>query len=510
MRTENSLKNISTSFINNILVNILRFVSRTIFIKILGELYLGVNGILSNVLGILALADLGISSAISFSLYKPLAESNKEQVKSIMKFYKRAYFIIGTVVLVLGIILLPFLDFFVKDNQGIENLNIYYLVFLVNMVIGYYFSYKRTLMIADQKEYKITRITMFFNIGLTIGQIIVIYLFKNYLIYLLVQTFSILVENIFVNIFIDKNYSYLKDKDIKKLSKSELQPIKKNVKALIYHKIGTFFVDSTDNLIISKYIGLVAVGLYSNYCLIVNIIYKFISSALYSTTSSFGNLNLEENIDKKKQVFQTLYFFAFVIFGISSICFLNLFNHFIGNVWLDQKFLLSFGTVIIISLNFYVNGMMHVNGVVKASVGIFSKDKIVPLIQSFVNIVASLILVKHYGVMGVLMGTIISSIMPTVVSAVILYHDIFKCSSKYYFIEYLKRLILLCVSGIISYFIISIIPNINDYLYLIISLIISVSVPLLLIIIVYRNTKEYKDFKMRFTKIISKFKKVSK
>lgn len=505
MRTENSLKNISLSIINTFVINILRFISRTIFIKILGETYLGVNGLLSNVLGILSLADLGISTAISFSLYKPLAENDKEKIKTLMYFYKKAYFIIGTIVLILGLILLPFLDFFIKGDHGIELLNVYYLVFLANMVIGYYFSYKRTLMIADQKEYKITKITIIFNLILTIAQIIVLFIFKNYLIYLLIQTLTILIENLFVNNYINSNYEYLKEKNIEKMDKNELSNIKKSVKGLIYHKIGTYFVDSTDNLIISKFVGLSAVGLYSNYYLIVNIIYKLVMSSFYSTTSAFGNLNINEKTEKKHDVFKTLYFFSFCLFCICTICFLNLFNHFIGNIWLGNEYLFSFAVVIIISLNFYMNGNMHIIGMVSSSVGLFYKNRYVPLIQSIINIVTSVILVLKFGVLGVLIGTTISSLAPTIINTCILYKEVFKTSSKYYFVEYIKRMLIVIVSGFITRVILINIPVINNYLYLVISLIISILIPTLLIILIYRKSSEYIDFMNRLKKVISNF-----
>ena len=154
------------NFTNNILLNLFRFILRIIFVKVLNEVYLGVDGLLSNVLGILALSELGIGTAINFSLYKPLADKDEKKINSLMRFYKKAYMIISIVVLVLGLGLLPFLGFFIKDSSGIEHLNIIYLIFLANMVIGYLFSYKRTLITADQNNYKIMPIIIFYNLDI--------------------------------------------------------------------------------------------------------------------------------------------------------------------------------------------------------------------------------------------------------------------------------------------------------------------------------------------------------
>ena len=182
MRTKNSIKNIIMNFLYNLLNYGLRFASRIFFVKTLAEVYLGVNGLLSNVLGILALTELGIGTAIGYSLYDPLAKNDTKKVRSLMQFYKKAYQIIALVVLVLGLILLPFIPYLIKDTTGIENLSIIYLIFLLNMVIGYLFSYKRTLINSDQKNYLIVPYTMFFNIITSVLQIVVLLIFKNYII----------------------------------------------------------------------------------------------------------------------------------------------------------------------------------------------------------------------------------------------------------------------------------------------------------------------------------------
>ena len=277
MRTENSIKNIIMNFLYNILNYGLRFISRIIFVKTLAEVYLGVNGLLSNVLGILSLTELGIGTAIGYSLYEPLAKKDNDKISSLMQFYKKAYHIIAIIVLLLGLVLLPVLPYLIKDTADIENLNIIYIIFLLNMVIGYLFSYKRTLITSDQKKYKIVPHIMTFDIITSISQIFVLLIFKKYIIYLLIQSVCTILENIVINKYIDKQYPYLNDKkEVKPIDKFELKTIKDKVKALLLHKVGSYTLCSTDNLIISKLIGIVTVGIYSNYSLIMNMISSFI------------------------------------------------------------------------------------------------------------------------------------------------------------------------------------------------------------------------------------------
>lgn len=510
MRTKNSIKNILLSFTNNIVINLLRFVVRTFFIRYIGSLYLGVNGLLTNVLSVLSLADLGISSAISFSLYKPLACNDKKIIKSLMNFYKKAYFIIGTVILILGLLLLPFLDFFVNNVDNIPMLKFYYLLFLINMVISYYLGYKRTLITADQKGYKIQIITMIGNLVITILQIICMYVFRNvepkyiFSIYLGIQIFVTILENIISNIYITNYYSYLREKNVEKLPQKEIQTIKKNVVALLFHKIGSYFVDCTDNLIISKYLGLVCVGLYSNYYLIINIFNKVIQTVLNNIVSSLGNLNASESVEKKREVYNVTNFIGSFVFGLCSICFINLLQLFVGDIWLDETYILSFGVVIIISINFYVNGMMHINDAVKSSTGLYKEDKYVPIIQSIVNIVVSILLVKRYGLIGVFIGTLISSILPTIIKPIIIYKKIFNSNSREYFVKYIINFILLVVSYFISSFIISLVPSsLNPYLLFLIYGIISVIIPSTIFFIIYFRSSVFKNLLDRIRVILN-------
>lgn len=504
MRTLNSLKNVIGNFANNLLINILRFISRIIFIKVLGEVYLGVNGLLSNVLGLLALSELGISTAISYSLYKPLADNDKSKIKTLMRFYQKAYRIIAVVVLVLGLILLPFLPWFIKDTNGIENLSLIYLIFLGNMVIGYLFSYKRTLISADQKNYKIMPIIMFYNFLTTVLQIIVLLIFGNYIIYLLMQTICIILENLTVNHFINKQYPLLKE-DIKNLhlDKKEFNTIFGNVRALMLHKIGTYVLTATDNIVISKFIGIIAVGIYSNYVLIINMINSFIQVLFGNVIASFGNLISSSDNKKSMKVFNEMNFICFVLFGISSVCFINLFTPFIDWVF-GSKFVLSMSIVYILVLNFYMNGMNGAVITIQTASGLYRNDRYVPLIQSFVNLFISVYLAIKIGLIGVFIGTAVSTLLPLIIKPIIVYKNLFKENVLIYFKEFIKQSIVVIVSIICSVWLIKIFAISNVILNLFISLLISVCIPILFIYVLYHRDDSYLDIKNRIKNIILK------
>lgn len=493
MRTKNSIKNIIMNFLYNFLNYGLRFASRIVFVKTLAKVYLGVNGLLSNVLGILALTELGIGTAIGYSLYEPLAKNNTKKVRSLMQFYKKAYRIIALVVLVLGLILLPVLPYLIKNGDGIENLNIIYIIFLLNMAVGYLFSYKRTLVSSDQKNYLIVPFTMSFNIITSVLQIVVLLLFKNYIVYLLMQSVCIVLENIIVNRYIDKKYPYLtSNEEILPIDKTELAIIKTKIKALLLHKVGSYTLSSTDNLIISKLIGIVTVGIYSNYSLIINMISSFIYLLVSNVIASLGNLIASENPKKCFKVFNEMNFICFVLYGISFVCFINLFNPFIELVF-GSNYLLTMPVVYIIVINFYLTGLNNVVISIQTASGLYEKDKYVPLIQSAVNLVISIYLGKKIGLAGVFIGTIISTFIPLIVKPVIVYKNVFKENVTLYFKDFTKQAIVVIVSVFISTFIAKYVQISNFYINFVVLLLISLVVPCVIIFIVFHKNEAYKN-----------------
>lgn len=504
MRTVNSLKNILGNFVNNLFFNLLKFISRIIFIKILNDTYLGINGLLTNVLGLLALSELGISTAISYCLYKPLEENNQNKIKALMNFYKKTYYVIGLIILVLGLILLPFLPWFIKDTSGISNLNIIYLIFLINMVIGYFFSYKRTLITADQKSYKITPILMFSNLLLTITQIIILIIFKNYIGYLLVQTGFVFVENILVNRYINKEYPYLnKIKGADQLDKGELKDIKTNIKALCFHKIGSYVFNSTDNLVISKFIGIEMVGIYSNYYLIAYMVSSFISTITNNVVSSLGNLLVSKDSNNKTNVFKELNFICFLLNGFCAICLCALFQPFI-KLCFGDNYLLSIIDVLLISINNFIFGMTSVSITYMVASGLYVKDQYIPLIQSIINVVVSIVLALKIGLAGVLIGTLVSNILVFIVKPYIVYKHSLKRNLKLYFIDFFKKVLIL---GLISLLIIPFIyfSTFNNLIICIIYRLIAISLIFTLIIyFVYRKNNVFISVLERFKKLIFK------
>jgi O-antigen/teichoic acid export membrane protein len=380
-RKEYTLNNILFGVGQAFVKDILGFISRTIFIKTLGATYLGVNGLMISILSMLSLAELGVGTAITYSLYKPLVNEDHTTINLLMAFYKKAYRIISLVIFVLGLIAMLFLKVIIKDYQSINNLYLIYFIFLVTTAYSYNFSYKRTIISADQKGYLLIPFTTVSSLLVVIISIIELIIFKNYIAYLLIQFIDSLLENIFVNGYINKKYNYINSKVIEKLPKDELDKLIKNVKAMFMHTIGDYVLNSTDNIVISSFISISMVGLYSNYLLLISAINAFLMILFNSATASFGNLIAKESREKSLNTFRIFNFMGFWIFGWATVCFYTLLNPFIS-LWIGKSFIIDQAIINVVLLNFYITGMRVPLSILKMAAGVYTQDRFVPIIQS--------------------------------------------------------------------------------------------------------------------------------
>lgn len=505
-RTKNSIFNASSNFIVYIIKTLLSFAVRTIFIKVLGELYLGVNGLLSNVLSMLSLAELGVSSAISFCLYKPLAENDYSKISATMTFFKRVYAVIGIIVSIFGIILYFFLDDIIKEYDSIPKLNIIYILYLINTVSTYYTAYKEILIIADQKAYKLTKINVVFTVLLYVLQAIVLLIFKNFIVYLIVQFFIQIMQKIATNIYVSKQYKEIDFNSKEKIEKATLATIKKNVKAMMLHKIGDYCINGTDNIIISNMINVSTVGYYSNYNMIITMINSIITMIYNNLTASFGNLLVKEDKSKSLEIFKKIDFIAFIMYSFCGVMFACLASRFI-EIWVGERYILDTSTVMLISFSFFFTGTRVACTTVRNAAGLYNADKWIPLCQSAINIVFSIILAQYIGLNGVIIGTIISSILPNYYRIFILYKNIFKEKYSNYFKKYyIEYIIFFVIIMLITYYVSSLV-TIRGILGFILVFLVSGIIYFLSVVFFFRRYDEFVYLKDIIIKLKAKLMK---
>ena len=448
MRTKYSAVNAVVSIIAQIITIVITFISRKIFLMTLGETVLGINSLFSQIISMMSLVELGIGSAIIYSLYKPLADENKPQIAAIMRLYRKIYTIIGILVFVIGVCITPFITWFITgDISAVDHLYIIFLLFVINAALSYFNSYKQNLIVADQKKY----ITIINHYGLfvilNIFQIIILIRIGNFIFYLILQILVTILENVILSYKTKKMYPYLSEYKSEQMEKETINHMKKNVKALICHRVGGIFVSSTDTLIISKFVGIVVVGKYTNYNYITNAFNTLTSNLFSSFTSSVGNYNVKATNDDNYKLFKKLFLLNFMVFGFISICCYCLMNDFI-RIFFGEKMLLENVVVILMVLKFYFNGMRSALLTYKDALGIYHEDRYRPIVEGMMNLVLSLFFVKYMGLVGVILATIMSNLIVNLsIEPSVVFKLKFEKSVYEYLIKYMTYFVMMIMVG---------------------------------------------------------------
>ena len=450
MRIKNSIKNIYISIFTQLVITLLGFISRRVFISSLGSEYLGVNGLLTNVLSMLSLVEGGIGTSIVYNLYKPLAEDDKPRVVALIQLYKKTYAILAIIVFVLSMALYPFLGVLVKQSDGISYLAIVYFLFVFKNIVSYLNAHKWSLINADQKGYVLARYNLLFNVITTIAKIVVLATTQNYVLYLVIEVLIFLVQNIWNGKVVNERYPYIKVKEKFEVDKDTKETMKENVKAMFLHNVGGYCVFGTDNILISALVNLKTVGLYSNYTMVINQLKGLLTPIIDGIGASVGNLIATESKEKSYEIFNVVYLINFWIYGFCSIILFNLLEPFI-DLWLGKGLLLDKFTFVIILLNFYISGLRSSIITFKTKSGIFTNDKYVPIIESVINLGASIILAKYYGLVGIFLGTTISTLaIPFWLQPKLVYNNVFNKSVVEYFYKYFKYLFITIFAGVVT------------------------------------------------------------
>ena len=447
-RTEHVVKNLKFAAVSELVLAVLKFVSRRVFVLLLGKEYLGVSGLFTDILSMLSLAELGFSVSITYSLYQPVAQGNTTLIKSLMQLYRRVYRGVFVIVLAAGLSLTPFLDFFVKEMpENIPNISLIYVLNVVNASVSYLFAYKSTLLFVYQKKYIDSLIRTATALISTAAQIAVLLLTGNYVFYLFIAIVASLTQNIMISVKADRLYPYLREQDISPLPAEILQDIRRNVGAMILHRIGAVAVFSTDNILISKFVGIVTTGLYSNYIMIRGFLNVVVNALFNAITPALGNLNATETVQNRQAAFCHLNFFSAWLFGWMSICLLWLYDPFIS-IWLGGNYLLPRPVVLIIVVNFYVNSMRVPVANTKSVMGLFWDERYKSILEPPLNLVVSVLLAQRWGIFGILAGTLISTMaLPFWVEPLGLYRHGLKQPVREYFLRYLEHVLLTAAAG---------------------------------------------------------------
>lgn len=502
-RTEHVVKNLKFAAVSELVLAVLKFVSRRVFVLLLGKEYLGISGLFTDILSMLSLAELGFSVSITYSLYRPVAQGDIPLIQSLMRLYRRVYRGVFVIVLGAGLSLTPFLDFFVKEMpENVPNLSLIYVLNVVNAGVSYLFAYKSTLLFVYQKKYIDSLIRTAVAVISTVVQIAVLLLTENYVFYLFITIGASLTQNVLISLKADRLYPYLKEKSVLPLPAEILQDIRRNVAAMILHRIGAVAVFSTDNILISKFAGIVTTGLYSNYIMIRGFLNVVVNALFNAVTPALGNLNATESAQNRQSAFRRLHFFSAWLFGWMSICLLWLYDPFIG-IWLGRDYLLPRPVVLIIVVNFYVNSMRIPVANTKSVMGLFWDERYKSILEPPLNLAVSIFLAKRWGIFGILAGTLISTIaLPFWVEPLGLYRHGLKQPVGEHFLRYLGHVLLTAAAGGLTGLACSVTDQ--GFFGFLLKLFLCILIPNAVYLAVYRRTSEFCFMKDMAEQIVKK------
>ncbi len=498
MRFFNSLRNSALSFVGQIITILMGFVVRWLFIRNLGQDYLGVNSVMESMLMILSMTELGIGTSVAFALYKPIDENNEKKIGSLMAFYRKTYHVIGIGTAIVGPFLLPFMRFFTKEAVDISGLNLIYLLFLLNTVLSYFFAYKRTLLNAYQQSYVNSVSEDLFAVLKYILQAVVLVVYRSYMGYIIINIVCAVATNMVISIICDKKYPFVKKYKKEKLTKEDSANIKKSIVSLMYQKIGAKLVTGTDNLMIS-YAKLSLMGIYSNYAMVVSIVQRVVYNMLRSVTGSVGNLMIQEDSRHKYNVFEEFVFANFCFYFLISIGFSACLERFIV-LWAGEDWLLSPLVTFVVILNFFLMGMRQPNIIVIEVAGLFNKMRLKAVGEVIVNLLVSflLLIVFDMGIYGVLFGTTISMVSICIWWEILAVHKYsLKTSMKKYALKFALYLLVAFI-GCFSVYDITTRIRVGGIGGLLISGVVAVMVYAAIILIIYGRSREFRALLDRF------------
>lgn len=503
-RTEYSILNIITGLGGYTVNTILGLVCRMVFTRTLAADYLGINGLFTNILTMLSLAELGIGSAIIYALYKPLAENDEDKVASLVKFYGSCYKGIGIVVATIGIILMPFLNVLITEQPAIkENLYLIYALYLFNTASTYFFSYRSSLITAAQQNYIVIGVNYLITIIQSIIQMIWLITTHEYIGYLIIASVGTLTYNIVISYIAKQKFPYIEKDGIKPLEREEKNDLIKNVRALVVWKLSGLLVNSTDNIIITYFSGLATVGLSSNYTLLSSTLNSLLNQLFSGITASVGNLNAKESVDKKIEIFNTINLANFWLFGWAAIGIFVLSTD-VVHLMFGAEYILPINIPFVIALNFYMVGIQSAVWTFGNTLGLFRQGRYLQVVTAAINLICSIWLGKKWGLFGILIATAIARLFTgTWYDSFKLYKYGFERKVFPYYRRRLFYLGLLMITGGICY-LLSGLVTFSVGCNVAIKFIICCIFPNLIFLIVFYRSKEFQYYKELFGRIMLK------
>lgn len=446
-RAQNAGRNIAFGTITRAYQIIIPFLMRTAMIYFMGIRYLGLNSLFTSILQVLNLAELGVGSAMIYSMYRPIAEDDQEKICALMCLYRKYYHMIGVVIALAGAVLTPFVPKLISGEVP-EGINVYtlYLLNLAATVLSYWLlAYRSSILYAYQRTDVISRVSLITSSVKYMLQFLVLWLLRDYCIYILVMLGTQVVTNLITAAAAGRLYPDCVPRG--KLDRESVREINGRIRDLFTSKIGSVVVNSADTIAISAFLGLAALAVYQNYYFILSSVMSFVAVIFSACTAGIGNSIVVESKEKNFNDLKKFTFLIAWIGGFCTACFLCLFQPFM-RIWVGEELELPYSAVVCLCIYFFVFEINQLLNTYKDAGGIWHEDRFRPLVTALVNLGMNLAMVQFWGIYGIILSTVLSMLF---VGMPWLLHNLFTLLfEKVWFKGYFKSLLLYTVVSFLA------------------------------------------------------------
>ena len=493
-RTNNVIKNSTASLLQKLVEMLSQFALRTAFIYILGKEYTGLSGLFTDILHVLSLMELGLDSSMIFSLYEPLVKRDTRRIAALLKYYRSAFTVIGFVVLGAGAACIPFLSYIVKGVPNIkEDIRVIFLMYVITTSFSYFFIYKSVLIRADQKSRTISKWTSIFSVGECVLEILLLLILKQFYAYLIIHLIATVGRNALISRISSQMYAeYFKVNDAI-LLKEDKRKLFRDFACLVVYNMAGVVINSTDSVFISAFVGTVEVAIIGNFTLILAAARTVINQIVGATKPSIGNLAATSSDDKQELIFRRMNFISFWASCIGCTCLFTLLNPFVGDIWFDSSYKITYDIIAVLVANFFISVMVLPVESFRTANGLFVQGWLRPAIMAAINVFLDFWWGKMWGIFGIFIATTISRLATQVwYDPWLVYKKAFKQRVNPFFLSYIVFAVITTVSCAIAHFLCDLFSFRPIVLDFVLKAIVSFAIPNLIIIVTYRKTDEYK------------------
>lgn len=459
MRKSNTMKNLITSMIPFALLAILGFVRVGVLMDKLGIEIFAINQLFFQLFAYISLVEAGVGTLIQQQYYKFLIDinGNKDKIIGLYNSSKILLKKISIIILIIGFFVSFFLKLLTNNHITLIYMQIVFMIFIFRSVLEYLTFSPRLVLQADQKVYKINFVLNLYRILEVVVEVSILYLGGNYLIILLVSTIIRFICYLLTNKKIFKEYPWLKT-----ANKNQRVDIK-GISSILLHRISGAVYSNTDILLISTFLSPLKVAIYAAYNYIFKFINDFIAVFYGSVLASFGNVMHKEKDEDSVSIFEEINAFFFFCAVILSISLFYVTNNFVI-LWIGASKLIDYTAFLLMVVLLFNNIAKRPLFIINDSKGLFKETRLIAILEAVINFILSVILIKIYGLVGVLMATLIAALLTSFwFYPIYMYKKVLKSSVIQYYFKYLMSLAFVIFICLISNIILG---NMNTNSYL--------------------------------------------